>query len=209
MLLAFLFAVHAGWAEPPAATSGLPFWKAKEKVYARIREREIVVSVKSVATPKAEPRRHHLTVAGGGLVEAPPAFVFARARNYEELLKTSGFVRSARFDAEKKQLDFEIGALGYTGRFRVRLDAREEGERRQILWEVLGGAMNGFHGRFDFAKDGQDSRQTEIGITGDFLYDRFPLARVFLEFGMEVVFQRMALRMRADVEHRYRESLPK
>jgi hypothetical protein len=40
-------------------------------------------------------------------------------------------------------------------------------------------------------------------MTGEYSYDHFPVPKFFLEFGVEVIFQKMALRLRRYVEEQY------
>ncbi len=194
MLHWILILVHMAWAGPE------PFWRSKEKVYDRIKNREVIISVKSVE--QDGPLKNHLKILGGGHVAAPREFVFRQTRNYEAVMRSSSYVRSAQFDPALKHLNFEIGAFGYTGHFKVQIDEFPDSEPQKIGYRVLGGPMDGLKGIFDFRDIGKG--RTEVGIDGDFHYDTFPMARLFLEFGMEVVFQRMAINIRSHVEDKFK-----
>ena len=61
--------------------------------------------------------------------------------------------------------------------------------------------MTGFSGRV--ALTDLPKNKCEVGFEGDYKYDEFPIPKLFLEFGMEVIFQRIALRMRGYVEDQY------
>ncbi len=74
----------------------------------------------------------------------------------------------------------------------------------QIDFEVLDGALRGLRGTFNFTPLGPT--KSEVGIQSTFRYDHFSAPKIFLEFGLEVVFQRMAARLRAHVEDQYKKA---
>jgi hypothetical protein len=45
--------------------------------------------------------------------------------------------------------------------------------------------------------------KTEIGISGKYRYVHFPIPKLFAEFGIEVILQRMAARIREQLEDRH------
>jgi hypothetical protein len=180
-----------------------PFWKAKPKVYQRIENREIIVSVNARATGTGAPRQA-LRVEGGGQVAAPYDFVFATTQKYEDLLKSSDYIKSAKYNPETHLLDIEIEAFLHKAQMQIELKARGDVEPKRIEYRVVTGPLAGFAGAFNFVAIGE--RKTEVGISGDYSYDQFPIPRLFLEFGFEVVFQKMALRLRSYVEDQWHKS---
>lgn len=180
----------------------LPFWKSKEKVYERVKGGEIIVAVKTIEGKKPDPAKYHMTVLGGGHVNAPASFVFEKALEFNELARVSGFIKSAKFDPASEILDLKVSALGFEGEMKVLIKAKPESEPRQIDFLVTKGGMQGLSGRFTFTDVG--IKKSEIAIDSSFKYDKFPAPRVFLEFGLEVVFQRMAARLRAHVEQEFK-----
>jgi len=195
-ILFMILSLPCAWAEDPPA----PFWKTKEKVYQRIQNGEVIVVVKSVQSAQGQKQ---LLVQGGGQVRAPAAFVFNEALNFDQLAKVSGYIKKARFDAKKDILELEVGAFGHRSKMKLLLKAFEEQRPRRIDYQVIDGAMKGLAGTFRF--DELSAKKTEVGITSDFQYDEFPVPKLFLEFGLEVVFQRMAVRLRQHVEDEFRK----
>lgn len=186
------------------ASAGEPFWRAKDKVYSRIREREIVVSVKT--EPMKKPL-HRLVVAGGGQMRAPCDFAFRAAQDYEALAKQSDYIEEARYTPEKNELFVKISAYGYTQSNDMRIEAGKDGAFDAIFYEILSGRMKGFKGRFVFYPvAGQEAGALcDIGTAGEVSYEKLPLPKIFVTFGMEVMFQRMAGRLRAYAEENYRK----
>jgi hypothetical protein len=193
-LIIFLTSVSA-----PAAEA--PFWKSKEKAYDRIKNGEILVAVKSTDVKEPGRAKNLMIIRGGGRVGAPAEFVYKKALEFDRLGKVSGYIKSAKFDPAAQTLDLVVGALGFVGKMRMRMKMRPEADPRQIEFLVQSGSMQGLSGVFTFEDIGP--RKTEVGIDSRFRYDEFPAPRVFLEFGLEVVFQRMAARLRAYVEEEF------
>jgi hypothetical protein len=181
------------WAADPA-----PFWKAKEKVYQRIKDGEVIVVVTSSPGIKT---KHQLRINGAGHVNAPRDFVFERSQHYEDLPKVSSYIRGAKFNPETRILNIVISAFGHSADMDIRIDPKATADPRQIAFELVRGPMQGLNGVFNYAE--LPKAKTEVGIEGQFHYDTFPIAKLFLEFGMEVVFQRMATGLRSHVESEY------
>lgn len=177
----------------PSARAEEPFWRAKEKVYQRIENREVIVSVRSET---AERGRHRLSIRGGGQVSAPCDEVFKSAQDYETMAKASGYVDRAQFHPETSILEARIAAYGLKSDLSMKMNASDP----VLAYEILSGPMKGLKGRFEFLKAG---KKCDVGMDGEFSYEKFPIPEFFLRFGMEVMLQRMAGKVRAFAEERY------
>lgn len=189
-----------------AQANGEAFWKAKANVYERVQNGEIIVSVLVKKTAEQNPR-YTLFMNGGGQVQAPRDFVFATVQKYEQLLASSDYIKDPHYNAAAERLDFDITALGYSAHLQMAVKPTGDPAAPQIDYRILAGPLTGFSGRTTFAAPAP--RQCEIGITGEFKYDVFPLPNVFLEFGMEVVLKRIAEHLRKFAELQYALSQPK
>ena len=180
-----------------AQATEAPFWRSKEKVYARIRNREIVVSVvhHSAASGVAH---NSLVVSGGGQSSSSCAVIFAQALRPQELVEASDYIKSSTFDPASSSVTVKIEALGHAAELTVKLKPFAEAAPRRLEFEIVRGSMSGFHGTLTFTD--LNVRACEIGLAANYSYDQAPLPRSFLEFGLEVIFQRMATRLRAFVE---------
>lgn len=185
--------------------NGEPFWKAKEKVYARVQNGEVIVSVIGEFAAKQTPP-NTLIVNGGGQLSAPRDFVFKAAQNYAKLMRSSDYIQAASYDVRTHRLALDLKMLGYSSHVEVELDARPEVEPQRIEFKIVAGPLSGFRGFLSFAKVATAiaKPKCEVGMWGEYKYDQFPLAKVFLEFGLEVVFKRLAEHFRAHVEAEYR-----
>lgn len=195
--------IHAVCGHAATSANG-PFWKTKEKIYERVENGEIIVAVKSLPVKEAGKPKHLMTILGGGHVAAPALFVFKKALEFDQLGKVSGYIKSAKFDADSGKLDLVVGAFGFEGKMKLQMKIKPDSVPRQIDFVVIEGGMEGLAGTFTFSE--LDPRKTEVGIDSTFRYDKFPAPQVFLEFGLEVVFQRMAARLRGHVEEEYKKA---
>lgn len=171
-----------------------PFWKSKAKIYDRVQAGEVMVSVSARDVSPQKPK-WELNVNGGGHVRASCAVVFSEAQNYEETARLTGYVKNPKYDSTTGRMHITISAYTYAREVDLTVTANE-GERR-IEFRMLNGPMRDFWWALkmtDFKP-----QVCEIALTGGYKYDEFPIPRLFLEFGMEVVFKRMAERLRSHV----------
>jgi hypothetical protein len=188
-----------------ALASETPFWKAKPKVYERIQEREVIVRVNSSKNPSAPPAAQ-LDTAGGGQVNAPCAFVFKTMQNYEQLTKASDDIKAAHYAAKEQTLKLRVEAFAFKADLLI--EVKPVGPPDQaILYRILQGPMTGYRGRVELQAVAKNN--CEVGFSGEYQFDKFPIPKLFLDFGLEVIFQRMAIRLRGYVEDEYKASMRK
>lgn len=193
-LILALFASSTVFAE-------VPFWKAKDKVYERIQNRDIIVSVKEAGTAKP-PFQHRLEMNGAGRLEIPCAYAFKLSQDVVAIADESGYMEKSRYNRETQILSTRIAAYGLKADVETKIAAdNSESSEPNLVFEILKGPMTGLKGQFTFFKVA--AKKCDIGLSGDYHYDRFPVPQFFLRFGMEVMFQRMAARLRAYAERQY------
>ena len=193
--LAFLALTAAAHAGPK------PFWQAKDKVYERVKSGEIIVAVTS-ASPEA-PLKNRLTINGGGWVRAPRDFVFEYAQDFDKLARLSGFIEKSAYDKDGGNIRLTVSALGYKAELKAKVASVRDADPKRIEFEVVEGVVKGMRNQILFVNP-ESPGKTEVAIQGEYRYDTFPIPKAFLEFGMEVVFQKMAARLRQQVETAYR-----
>jgi hypothetical protein len=174
-----------------------PFWKSKEKVYARIRSGEVIVSVKE-DTPSGS--KHRLVMSGGGWVAAPLAFVRDYSSDYAKVAKACPFVTQAKWSAATKRLSVQISAFGHGAHLVLSVEKLKGEEGHGFT--IVEGPMHGLEMKISFVQ--ADVKHTEAALSGSYDYERFPIPRLFLEFGMEVILRRTAWRLRHQVETEFR-----
>ncbi len=186
-----------------AQTQTVPFWKKKAKVYDRVKEGEVIVSVRTEPV-EASDSSNQLELQGGGIVRAPRRFVFSRSQRFEDLPQATGYVKSARYSEETRHLEVQIEAYGYSTKTVLQIDPSSTSEPWHFRYRVIEGPMKGMWGQLKFVST--DKGQTEVGLEGTYEYQAFPIPRFFLTFGMEAVLKFMAVRLRQFLEKEYRAS---
>ncbi len=179
-----------------------PFWQERAGVYERIqRQRAILVSVRS----QSHQEHRRLRLQGAGHVRAPKDFAFARAIDFAELPKVSPHIVEARYNPERSHLFLHTRAFNYHARMLIHLSFPGPQElssgQRAIDLQILEGVFAGMRARLLFHP--VEDQVTEISLRGFYDYQSFPIPSFFASFGLEVVMQRVASRLRQYVEDSY------
>lgn len=182
-----------------------PFWRAKPKVFKKVTdERQIVVSVNAekLSTKSAEGNTSILRMEGGGLVKADAQAVYSEAQKYNELKEVSEHVLEVRVGPSPQDLFLHTAAFNYHARMTMRVTPEVAGDGvRHLRFVVIEGNFKGMKGEFSFV-DYADSHQKGalMGFHAEYKYKVLPMPQFFVEFGLEVVLQRVASRMRSFLE---------
>lgn len=184
-----------------------PFWRTKPKVFKKITdERAIVVSV--TADEKA-PGPHTLKMQGGGLTRRSAEFIFNETQKYEKLTQVSEHVREVKWDAQKKELYVHTEAFQYHARMTMTVEpiaAKNvpggDGKTSRLQFKVIRGHFTGMEGAFTYEEFKPEA--TLMGFEATYKYINLPMPRFFIEFGLEVVLQKVAARMRTYLENQPR-----
>lgn len=174
-----------------------PFWR-KPKYFKKLEnERAILVSVRSDKIEDTD--RQNLHILGAGLVSRPIEDCYRILKDFGEWKQMSDYIRLSEYDPKTQIFNLHLEAFGYHARLKMRVFFDGKGDQLKALrFLVLEGGFKDMKGLLEF-KD-HERRKTEISMTVQDEFDKLPLPRFFLEFGLEVVFQKMAERMRSHIE---------
>lgn len=191
-----------------AAESGAgeePFWKAKPEVYKKVvDERRIFVSV----TDRSDESRKVMKLNGGGQVSAPKSFTFQELQDFEKLFKDNGYIKKIQVDQAHKFLFIQAEAYGLSSAMKIRWKVKQNEEKLSVIsFQIVAGLMEGF--KWDLRVEPAKNRKTDVGIIGRYEYEKFPLPAFFLKFGLEVIFQRLAIDIRSSVEQSFKNETRK
>jgi hypothetical protein len=191
-LLLFIFATAQAAAPAPK-----PFWRVKEKVLKKIVEdRAIIVSVN--ATKKSD-KLSVLTMEGGGRVKLPAARAFHESQKFENLKSVSDHVVESKYDAARKELHIHTQAFRYHADMYMAIDFVESAvEESKIKFKVVRGEFTGMTGQFSFEDFANNT--TLLGFNATYEYEKLPMPEFFIEFGLEIVLQKVASAMRTFLE---------
>ncbi|MGE4130227.1 MAG: hypothetical protein AB7F86_01240 [Bdellovibrionales bacterium] len=169
-----------------------PFWRAKERVYDKIQNREIIVSVSGPTG--------HLQVSGGGQIARSCAYTIEKSRDMKAAALSTGYIDRAEFDSQSQILKAHVKAYGLTAHIEMKMEMDEKKDPPTMAFRVLKGPLPGMTGSFEFFKVA--AKKCDVGVDGTYKYEKFPLPAFFLKFGLEVMFQRMAGAIRRYVEEK-------
>lgn len=179
------------------------FWKTKEKVYKKIRdERAIIVSVqakKNLDKVPLEPYILHLT--GGGHMNVPVQFAYEKAKDLSNLKKVSSHIVESKYNANDQTLFLHTVAFGYHATLKMKMVFKNATESPAIEFDVIEGVFLGLKGRVVFGEIALT--KTEVGYFAGYRYKNLPFPKFFVEFGLEVVMQKVAGLLRSHIESEY------
>ncbi len=179
------------------------FWR-KPKYFHKIEEdRAILVSVRSSKIKQTE--RQSLKMEGAGMVSRTLEQSYSTLKQFSRWKEMSDYIQSSTYDPATKILKLHLLAFRYHAYLNMRIFFDEKDPSPKALrFLVLDGAFKDMAGVLEFKDHGR--RKTEISMTVYDEFDKLPLPQFFIEFGLEVVFQKMAERMRSFIEKEHPRS---
>lgn len=181
-----------------------PFWKRKEKIYQRVKsERMVAVKVTAIADESKGKDFRRMKMLGAGHSHVPTRFAFDQACAFDKLPKMSSYIRHVSHHKEIGQVAMHSQAFGYKAFMRMQVDPQWQGEKGRIGVRVIEGTFEGMTATL--LLEPLDPTHTEISLTAQYDYEKLPIPAFFVEFGLEVVVQKVAERMRAFAEQEYQD----
>jgi hypothetical protein len=194
----------------PLIAEEVPFWKAKSKVYKKIlEERAVMVAVKTIDDSSVKATPKIMQMLGGGIIHVPQKFAFETAKDFKKLEKVSSHIRQATWIPKTETLYLHTEAFNYHAQMNLKVKFIEGVEKSTIQWTHVSGVFTGMEGRIEFAtllpaKGATATERSEIALATGYRYNKFPIPALFLEFGLEVIMQKIAGRMRSFIEEEYK-----
>lgn len=155
------------------------------------------MSVKAAAGVSGTRR---LTFTGGGRLSTPHDYAFQEANHFESYKQIIDYIQEIRWEAGR--LYVRSRAYGYEAKMWLRITTAADSV---IHFEIVEGTLKGAQGELKFISVGP--QLTEISLQGSYDYARFPIPRLFAEFGIEVILQKMAIHIRQFLEENYRKKV--
>lgn len=187
----------------PLKYNDCPFWKMKQKARKKVQENQsILVSVKS---RQQQDKRHLLTMVGGGQIKTPVKFAYDQSKKLGELKDYSEYIVASKWNPELRTLYLHTVAFKYHAIMRLSVDFFESEDFYEIRWKHDQGVFKGLRGVIRFSH--KDAKTSEIGLQTEYFYQDLKIPKFFVEFGLEVALHRVASRIRAVVEKKFKQSL--
>lgn len=192
-----------------------PFWRTREKVFRRILvEREVIVSVKT----SAQGKQTALKMNGVGLVNGEANRVFGVLKQFEYYPKISEHITEADFDELTDQLFVRGEAFRFVAEMllqvsfeQLRFEQTSLPEVWIMNWRIQKGVFKGMAGRIRVEPVHEEKSLSGVKVSGRKkrslivleafqVFDKAPVPKIFLEFGLEVVLKAVAGKMRTHME---------
>lgn len=175
-----------------------PWWRTKPKAVDRLTQgRAVLVSVVAEEKNATHPL-NRLRMSGAGNLKASARFAFDRVREFHRLKDLSEYVKEATFTESKSQLFLHVAAFKYHARMLMQIAFTNGQTQHQILFHVIGGTMKGMRGVVRL--EDIERRGAEISMTAFYDYEKLPIPQFFVEFGLEIVLQKIAEALRDNIE---------
>ncbi len=199
-IIAFLLASSAAQAQKRTKE---PFWRAKPEVYRQVvEERRVFVSVRDVST-ESEDQVRQMKLSGGGQIAAPKKFAFEKVQDFRTLFKNNSYVKKLEVNEKDRTLSLRAQAYGLWSSMKIHWDVEKDTkDYSAIQFKIIAGLMEGFQWTLYF--EPAQKNRTDVGIEGLYEYSQFPLPSFFLKFGLEIIFQRLAIEIRSVVEESFK-----
>lgn len=196
LTLALLLLVPvSGSAGSPFTTK--PFWEGKPKLEVRLREeRAILVSVRT-ERGTVDKSADLFTINGVGHVRRDAETVFSLAKQFDRLKEISDVFQIVKYEPKTNRVFVICEALGYQARMLVRVEPTLP-PVREIQFKVIEGHFVGLEGVMAFRE--LPAAQTEASLRVRHEAREIPIPRILVGFALEVLIQKVALKMRTHFE---------
>lgn len=176
------------------------FWREKPRIYKKMREEKFIpVNVNTVENAGAVSGTHLLTLQGAALVKRPQKITFSTVTDFTRLKDISDHIKKTKFDEVKKELYILCEAFTYTAEMWMKVEFEKKSEAlSQMRFQVIKGTFRGISGVLQ-TKD-IDENLSEMALVAKMDYKKLPFPDFFIHFGLEVVLQKIAGRIRSHVE---------
>ncbi len=194
--------VHFSLVESSAQVQSLtpPDWFTKAKTRQRIAEDlDVIVKVNRHDLPNPV-LKNELEMSGLGLALLPRSQAFALAKDFNNLKNASDYIKEIKYDPQTKRLFMHSEAFGYSARMLMDIDFVSTKNSNEIHFVIVDGVFKSMKGVI-ILKD-FEHRGTEVNFLARYQYEKLLIPSFFVEFGLEVVIQKVAVRFRNFIEEK-------
>ncbi len=178
------------------------FWKSNPELMRKmIDDRYIVVSV-THSKPKEKGQKYSFSFKSAGIMNISKKFGEKSIQEYHKLPEIINYIKETKFDKGKSELYFYGEAYKYIVKMWLELKPKQVGDDFEIDWQVVRGHLTGMNGKIRLE---DHERRTEISLTGTYEATSLPLPAILLDFGLEIVFQQVAKKIRNYLETGYKK----
>ena len=200
LMISLIFGViQPIYAEVPALeTPTPPFWRGNAKVWNKISEhRDIVVSVVA-HKENAKKKLKKLSMQGIGIVNLSSTRSFESLKDINRLKNISDYIKNLQFNPKTMKAYMMSEAFDYRADMWLQIGYHETDLYKEIRFKVVQGAFKGLLGNISFKP--YKTSKSQIMLRAEYEYSKLPFPQFFVEFGLEVVLQKIAAKVRTFLE---------
>ncbi len=176
-----------------------PFWLTKPSVFKRVKNDRLIPVMVAVEPLVKKGNKKRLKMVAGAWINVPLKETFNFASKFNNYKRLSKYVKEIKVYEKDKLLYSNTSAYKYFAEFLIQTYVKKpENSKAQIQWLIVGGLFEGMVVVFDFKDVGH--RKTQIAMSAYYEFSKLPLAKIFIEFGLEVIMQKAGAQLRSLVE---------
>ena len=204
VILIFLYLIFIGLGQASEKTweQELEYWN-QLRFQKKFQEKEILVSVTVTDRPKGLIPPQSLNHNGAFYVGTYAKSGFQRTKGFQFLKNMKEYIKSYKWNEKNKSLYIKGQAFKYHAQLWMKFEYHEiqskEGPLYEIRWTHTKGLFTGMKGVLRFKDIGR--RKHQITMTARYNFSKLPLPKFFVQFGLEVVLQKAAFKLRQYIEH--------
>lgn len=173
----------------------IPFWKAKPKVYHKIKTERLIV-VSAVSENKKGMEGFRLTTAGH--MKAPLEVTHKTLLDFSSYPQVVSYIKTTRYHEKKKLLFVHGAVMGYHVRLHLKIDIEKTKNGYKTNFECIRGSFKGMTG--EIVEEAVGPSTTEISMVARFAAKKIPIPDILMKWGLEFAGQRAAGAMRQHIE---------
>ena len=176
-----------------------PFWD--NKYYKFDHSNFPKVSVKS----HKQKIDHRLYMNGIVTVNVPARFIWKISKDLETFKGISEHIISVEHNHRFNFAVFKLSAYGYFTNESVKVKYVEKGGNYYVNFSVFEGFFKGANAQLKIAK--KTRRNTDVSLQVTYDYKEWPMPKLFIEFGIEVVLQKIASKIKTFLQKEYQNKV--
>ncbi|MBT4762023.1 MAG: hypothetical protein HOO06_10030 [Bdellovibrionaceae bacterium] len=167
--------------------------------------------ITSVKIQKKEYGLNVLQLKSIGVVNAPIIFVFKHLLRFKAYKDFSMFVTRVNHLPLKQQFYIRFSAFNYVADLKIKYKTKSGvNDERIIFGEVVEGVFKGLHFELvsvDSYTLDKGRRSTRVQLKAVYGYAKLPIPEIFVNFGFEVVMEKLSATLKAHIERKYNQAL--
>ncbi len=179
-----------------------PFWRKPELIKKMAEDQAILVSV-THEKPNMQSKMFKLYLKGAGIINAPQNFNQKKIVEYEKLSGISTYIREVKYTPEKQELFVHGVAYSFIAKMVMKMTPIISDDDFKLGFEVIRGHFTGMKGVARL--EDYERRKSLMSLEAYHEAEKVPLPAALLDFGLEIVLQQVAKKIRQHLESEFKK----